>query len=278
MDFRQFKRLNFFNGLFTSADDWKAEARYHADKRQLHNTTLHSPGVVTGLEVKALGDGTGIRVSRGSAVDPAGRDLYLDDDIELPIPFDSYQLPQAVQVVLRYAEEGVEWRQDAANKQHADYAYMEESAAIAIEPQAGAQSDAVTLATIRLARDARKVRDAQNAVQPQENEIDTRAVRRAGAVGAIVTLKQIAKGVMEGRADVAARSRDSGPEDEYVGIPLPETGEGLVFVATVYPLGEGQINWRMGSSRRGSTVQYKLYIRNVETRAVSVGFRVYRLE
>ena len=42
------KRLNYFKGFFTTADDWRAEQRYHREKMMLHNRRLHSPGVLRG--------------------------------------------------------------------------------------------------------------------------------------------------------------------------------------------------------------------------------------
>ena len=41
-----FKRINFFEGFFTTDEDWNAAEGYHLEKRRLHNRVLHTPGVV----------------------------------------------------------------------------------------------------------------------------------------------------------------------------------------------------------------------------------------
>ena len=41
-----FKRINFFEGFFTTDEDWNAAEAYHLEKRRLHNRVLHTPGVV----------------------------------------------------------------------------------------------------------------------------------------------------------------------------------------------------------------------------------------
>ena len=43
-----FKRMHFFDGFFTTAEDWQADQRYHLDKRRLHNRYLHTPGILPG--------------------------------------------------------------------------------------------------------------------------------------------------------------------------------------------------------------------------------------
>ena len=41
-----FKRINFFEGFFTTDEDWNAAEAYHLEKRRLHNRVLHTPGVI----------------------------------------------------------------------------------------------------------------------------------------------------------------------------------------------------------------------------------------
>ena len=43
-----FKRLNFFTGFFTTAEDWLQGQQYHLEKRKLHLRGLHTPGIIPG--------------------------------------------------------------------------------------------------------------------------------------------------------------------------------------------------------------------------------------
>jgi hypothetical protein len=62
----EFKRLNFFTGFFTTANDWTEGQQYHLEKQKLHNLGLHTPGVVRGvgqeLQVEPAGGGNGLSV------------------------------------------------------------------------------------------------------------------------------------------------------------------------------------------------------------------------
>src|SRR2546428_13780700 len=63
-----FKRINFFEGFFTTDEDWNAAEAYHLEKRRLHNCVLHTPGVVP-VEaggVKITGRGRGGLSLRGA--------------------------------------------------------------------------------------------------------------------------------------------------------------------------------------------------------------------
>lgn len=43
------KRVNYFEGQLLGLDDFRAEQRYHREKRKMHNRFLHGWGVVSGL-------------------------------------------------------------------------------------------------------------------------------------------------------------------------------------------------------------------------------------
>jgi hypothetical protein len=48
-EFSEFKRMNYFTGFFTTAEDWRAEQTYHREKLKLHNRGMHTPGVMRGV-------------------------------------------------------------------------------------------------------------------------------------------------------------------------------------------------------------------------------------
>ena len=70
------KRPIYFTSQFLVEDDFKAEQAYQVDMRRLHNASLHTWGVVNGLEV-TRGGGSQVSVSAGMAIDKDGREIVL---------------------------------------------------------------------------------------------------------------------------------------------------------------------------------------------------------
>jgi hypothetical protein len=75
------ERLNYFNGQRLEAADFRAEQGHHVAMRRVLNSSLYSPGVVTGLEVqKDEKDKHRVIVRRGLAFDHLGREIFLPAD------------------------------------------------------------------------------------------------------------------------------------------------------------------------------------------------------
>jgi hypothetical protein len=70
------KRLNYFNHQFLEEQDFRDEQQYHIDMRRRHNRTLHTFGVVEGLQVTQTGN-LEITVEPGFALDREGRELVV---------------------------------------------------------------------------------------------------------------------------------------------------------------------------------------------------------
>ena len=70
-DLSPFKRMNFFHGFFTSAQDWNEGQNYHLWKRELHNRGLHTPGIIRGegQELMVTVKDSTIKVAPGAALD-----------------------------------------------------------------------------------------------------------------------------------------------------------------------------------------------------------------
>ena len=100
------RRLNFFTGFFTTADDWLQGQEYHLEKRRLHLRGLHTAGIIPGegeaLKVTA-GGGLAVRVGPGAALDREGNLLYLSAAKTIPITLPE-GLPKAVYIYISYAE------------------------------------------------------------------------------------------------------------------------------------------------------------------------------
>lgn len=81
------KRLNYYDHQFLRAPDFTDEQSYHLNMRRLHNSSLHTWGIVQGLGVTATSGGTGtaVTVSAGFALDSTGRELVLPADQNLEL-------------------------------------------------------------------------------------------------------------------------------------------------------------------------------------------------
>src|SRR2546422_4507842 len=120
-----FKRLNYFKGFFLQAEDLVAGQSYHLEKRHLHNRALHTPGVVFGLEVNAEAGGTAVRVMPGYAIDQSGRDLRLSAEHVVELA-DEVTPPCTAYLVMRFHEDRTDRREDSANPEYSNYAFMTE--------------------------------------------------------------------------------------------------------------------------------------------------------
>jgi hypothetical protein len=81
------KRVNYYDHQFLRAPDFTDEQNYHLGMRRLHNSSLHTWGVVQGLEVKVASGGTGtaVTVSAGFAIDSSGQEIVLPADTNLEL-------------------------------------------------------------------------------------------------------------------------------------------------------------------------------------------------
>jgi hypothetical protein len=80
------ERPVFFDGQRLTAADLQAAQEYQRELRWLHNRSLHTWGIVFGLEVTGARDDREVKVQAGFALDCLGRELILSDPLSLPIP------------------------------------------------------------------------------------------------------------------------------------------------------------------------------------------------
>jgi hypothetical protein len=79
------KRVQYFDHQFLRVDEFTDEQDYHRRLRQVHNATLHTPGISSGLEVTVVQGASHVRVSPGTAVDANGRDIVLHEEFQLEL-------------------------------------------------------------------------------------------------------------------------------------------------------------------------------------------------
>lgn len=79
-----FTRLSYNYGMLLGAEDFLLEQRAHLWRTRLHNALLHGAGTVYGLRVDLAEDGR-LRVAPGLALDPRGRELFVDKALCLDV-------------------------------------------------------------------------------------------------------------------------------------------------------------------------------------------------
>jgi hypothetical protein len=282
-----FRRINFFRGLFMTADDWRTEQNYHIEKNQLHNRTFHTPGVVTGdndelresLKVSATQAGA-LLIQPGYAVDGLGRDLRLLDPKELVIasnegPKEDTQLF----IYITFEEERSETRESRLDPAQRDDAIVVERAKVHWTKDEPDNHKRLELARI----------DWQPGRRITQKHIDTSHVKFAGARHRGGQAVRVKHGEIELNANPAGTGLTFGADDTKVLIQTFEKQEdalNAVYVANVFPnldqtASDARIFWRIESqfTRPPATPQiaYYLLMKNFGSQAVKVQYAVFRL-
>lgn len=96
-------RVRYFDHQFLQVGDFTDEQNYHRELLQLHNASLHTPGIAQGLDVTFATGATKVSVSPGVAIDGTGMQLVLatERDVELA----SFTPDATVYLVISYAEQ-----------------------------------------------------------------------------------------------------------------------------------------------------------------------------
>lgn len=277
-----FRRMNFFKGLFTQAEDWQANQQYHLAKRQFHSRYLHTPGIALGcledMRVTATDDGRAVYVAPGYAIDGQGRDLFIPQPQRVEISPRDYSPPTVLYIIARYDESKVERRTNAANPEYTDYAFIEERPVVEATTTEPDNNEAIELARVSLSENATRLRNPRNEAGPGDDEIDMRHVQAAGAARARARLSDIGTVVAEGSTRVrGSGSYELSDQDEHIHIEAvnPQEGERF-YLASVFPTDKATVLWRIEASRESDSVVYRLYFKNVSNQASEVRYRVYR--
>ena len=200
-----FKRINFFEGFFTTDEDWNAAEAYHLEKRRLHNRVLHTPGVVPvaagGLRVQARGrSDLSFEVAPGYGIDGRGNELVLRDPAVKVVETATLKLPQTIYVAIKYFEEPTDFIAYKENPRFKGHRRIEEKVKIEVMAREPDGVEALELGRIRLEEGVREIRDALDPRVPGPGEIDLRFVPIAGYAGSHATPQlrnEIANGLSE---------------------------------------------------------------------------------
>jgi len=181
----EFKRMNFFTGFFTTADDWKAEQEYHRLKLGMHNRGLHTPGILRGIgsELNVTADAAGnVLVQPGMALDSEGNEIYLGLPRTLPVT----ALTEAATVYVTIACGPEKETDPVTNIKMPEYSgntRLTEVADIKLGTNLPDNRKILELARIVLPAGTASVSNPADPAAPGTGEIDRRHAVYAGSVG-----------------------------------------------------------------------------------------------
>jgi hypothetical protein len=106
-------RLNYYNGQRLDASDLKLEQQYHIRVRRWINKSLYTPGIASGLDVRAETNTRFVVVGPGMALDAEGREILLLEEERIFVPGSSsatgsFANPQGLYLTIRYDEEPIQ--------------------------------------------------------------------------------------------------------------------------------------------------------------------------
>lgn len=272
------ERVNFFNGLFTEADDWNKAHNYHIEKSKFHNRYLHTPGIAfngdkdVGLMVTTSSSGTAINVSPGYAIDGEGNALYLpkrDKPYQIKLDLSLFHLPTTLYVSIKHNEEKTNERKiwDAADPNKMEFASIIEEPIVEITEEAPDNYYTIELARIKLSAEATRITD---------DDIDLTERKKAGSEAKLekVTLADLGEKKYDNRQNAFAKKETEIPISESI----TEGDRHRFYLVSVYPEKEADIRWCIESrhSHEGA-IQYMLIIDNRSGKNVPINYRVYRL-
>lgn len=110
-------RVRFYDGQFLQDQDFIDEQKYHIDRQQRHNCSLHVAGIVSGLEVNAAKEKNQLQVTPGIAIDPEGRQIVLSQPQNVPVEIDGWlyivfgQTPGLMQTSKEGARDYTRWEE-----------------------------------------------------------------------------------------------------------------------------------------------------------------------
>ena len=156
--------LKAYDGMSVTADIWEMAHSEHRDDMRAHLLSLHKPGIICGLEIRANDPADHyVFISPGAAVDEMGRVIVVDQTIAYDFGDEgagSYKL------LLGYAEHEKEISETKVKIMQHEY--------IIAARQMLPKQPVVELARVTISSKGAAIRDAEDPFQPQKDELDLR--------------------------------------------------------------------------------------------------------
>ncbi|MEM7759282.1 MAG: hypothetical protein AAF298_14325, partial [Cyanobacteria bacterium P01_A01_bin.40] len=169
-------RLVVRDGLLLNAERWRQAHQYHRQRQNLHYSSLHQGGIVSGLGVKAIAPPQNVpaqyrqekrwlRIQPGIAIDDWGNPIIVTEAINLRLAV-SAQSAKVVYLVISYVDpERLESIRETELIQ--EMFRIEEK----LNPPTTGE---IELCRIKLHTPVKEINNPENALFPQANQIDLR--------------------------------------------------------------------------------------------------------
>src|SRR4051812_35847304 len=186
-----YMRLNHFHGLRLESQDFQVGEEYHVNKKRLHNKVFHGYGVVQGYMegCRVLGRKRGdlsIEVTPGYAIDGEGNDIFLHETEVKTVDAGKFKLPATAYVVIKFVDEPTDFVVNAANPKYKGHKRVLETSKIEIVANEPMPDEGIELARVALSASTSEIKAPADPSNPQDGEIDTRFVPRAGVCGSML--------------------------------------------------------------------------------------------
>ena len=156
--------LKAYDGMSVTADIWAAAHNEHRDELRSHILSMHKPGIICGLEIRANDPPDHyVFISPGAAVDDQGRVIVVDQTIAYDFGDEG---AGKYKLLLGYAEHEKENPETKVKVMQREY--------IIAARQSLPKQPVVELARVTLSSKDAVIRDAADRFQPGKDELDLR--------------------------------------------------------------------------------------------------------
>ena len=158
------RSLKAYDGMSVTADIWEMAHNEHRDEMRSHLLSMHKPGIICGLEIRANDPADHyVFISPGAAVDELGHIIIVDQTIAYDFGDEgagSYKL------LLGYTEHEKEISETKTKVMQHEY--------IIAARQTLPKQPVVELARVLISGKGSSIRDAKDPYQPKKDELDLR--------------------------------------------------------------------------------------------------------
>ena len=170
-------RLVVRDGMLLNAERWRQAHQYHRQRQNLHYQSLHQPGIVCGLGVKAIAapdhipaqyrqEKRWLRIEPGMAIDDWGNPIIVSETIDLRLAAYPQQSAQTVYLIISYVDPD-----SLESIQETDFVREMFRIEEKLSPPSAGE---IELCRILLQSEVIELTNPKNVLFPQANQLDLR--------------------------------------------------------------------------------------------------------